>query len=183
MPPSASAEPILPRPFPRIGAVESDYPPKTAALCELCRTAPLFDLPKLKRSAGPGDLEAYTDRVLTPKIRGASYPFIWGHTPHPPGFKHQPGLDMLHKSAQTCELCAVIQVCVRRFIPHLDEYLNDEMARSIRPGFDTPKSFQIWLSSRRQDAPGFIVYTDSSKDNNSIFEVGEVAFVIQNGAY
>ncbi|KAI9868469.1 MAG: hypothetical protein M1813_005913 [Trichoglossum hirsutum] len=175
----SAVAPILSRLFPRIRAVESDFPSETAALCELCRNAPFFDLPKLKRSAGPEDLEAYTDRVLTSKLRGASYPFILGHTPHPPGFKHQPGLDMLHKSAQTCELCAIIEACVRRFIPHLVEYLNDEVARSLRPGFDPPKSFQLWLSSRRQDAPGFIIYTDSPRGNN-VFEMGEVAFVVRN---
>ncbi|RYP76682.1 hypothetical protein DL771_001604 [Monosporascus sp. 5C6A] len=175
----STVDPILSRLFPRIQGVGTDYPMETAALCKLCGTVPFFELPKLKRSAGKYDIVAYTDRVLTPQLRGASYPFIVGHTPHPPGFAHQPGLDILHKSAQTCQLCAIIEVCVRRFIPHLVEYLNDEDARSLRPGFDPPKSFQLWLSSRRQDAPGFVIYTDSSGHNN-VFEVGEVAFVVRN---
>jgi len=153
---------------------------KAAALCELCRSAPLFDLPELKRNDGSGDLGVYTDRILTPKLRGSACLFMAGHNPHPPGFKHQCGREMLQKSAQTCKLCGIIEECVRRFIPHVEEYLNDDIAKRLRPGFNAPESWQLWLSRRRQGTPGFAIHTDASHNNN-IFEVGQVAFVVEDG--
>ncbi|KAI5919262.1 heterokaryon incompatibility protein-domain-containing protein [Camillea tinctor] len=112
-------------------------------------------------------------------LRGASYPFMLGHTPYPPGFKHKCGIEVLYESALSCELCAIIHECLGKFIGVFTDYMqNDEIARSVRP-FGSPGSFQLWLCARRQDAPGFLIYTDSSK-NNDIFEVGEVAFGVRN---
>lgn len=160
----------------------SDTQAKSPVLCSLCQNTPFFSLPCLKRSTAPGDLASYTDRLPTLSLRGASYPFLADHTPSPPGFKHQCGLKNLKESANNCGICALIAVCVRNFLPHLHEYLNDETAQSMRPGFEFPETFQFWLASRRQGTPGFSIYTEASHLNN-VYEVGEVAFVIRDGKH
>lgn len=149
------------------------------SLCQLCQSAPIFNLPKLELSTGLGYDNAYTERILSRHLKGASYPWSAGHDRSPPGFKHQAGLEKLRQSAGRCALCALIAECVRIFVFHINLYLEDDISRRARP-FGLPESFQLWLAARDRDAPGFKIYTDSNK-HNDIFEVGEVAFLSHEG--
>ncbi|KAK5989228.1 hypothetical protein PT974_10732 [Cladobotryum mycophilum] len=153
----------------------AENPLLKSSLCELCQAVPFYNLPRLKRSSEHGELDFYTECMITDRLRGASYPSIAGHTRHPPGFKHVDGLDELSKSAQKCELCALIDVCVGQFIPCALEYTSDVDDPDKKP-FGLPETFRLWLARRDHDAPGFVIYTDSNKDNDVLF-VGEVSFL------
>ncbi|KAF2460553.1 hypothetical protein BDY21DRAFT_167593 [Lineolata rhizophorae] len=143
------------------------------ALCSLCRSIPLTNLPTLPTSFYSYHAPGHN---LVPMIRDRKK-IVPGEEI---GFSHQPGLDSLRRSALNCELCELLEEAAKGLIANLQEAEKVDSSKYIaKEGF--PPTFQLWLTQRLDRAKGFLIWTDTQ--NSSAYLIGGVTLSVNDDSH